>query len=104
MKPEAVLGKWYALDADRYYKIVGKNISYYKMYVTRVEGDKIWYDSFIQFEDGSVQALKVDKEASLEDFNGEVMLNYLTRTKSNMRVSLNDIGRKYGLDIRMEMS
>jgi hypothetical protein len=74
------------------------------MYVNRVENDKIYYDSFIQFEDGSIEALKVDKEASLVQFNAEIQLGYLIRSKSNIRVSLNDIGRKYGLDIRMEMS
>jgi hypothetical protein len=74
------------------------------MYVNRVENDKIYYDSFIQFEDGSIEALKVDKEASLVQFNAELKMGYLIRSKSNIRVSLNDIGRKYGLDIRMEMS
>ena len=104
MNSETLLGKWYALDANRYYQIVGKPISYYKMYVNRVENDKIHYDSFIQFQDGSIQALKVDREASLSQFNAEIQMGYLTRTKSTMRLSLNDIGRKYGLDIRMEMS
>ena len=104
MNSETLLGKWYALDANRYYQIVGKPISYYKMYVNRVENDKIYYDSFIQFEDGSIEALKVDKEASLVQFNAELKMGYLIRSKSNIRVSLNDIGRKYGLDIRMEMS
>jgi hypothetical protein len=104
MNSETLLGKWYALDANRYYKIVGKPISYYKMYVNRVENDKIYYDSFIQFEGGSIEALKVDREALIVQFNAEIQMGYLIRNKSNMRVSLNDIGRKYGLDIRMEMS
>ena len=104
MNSEKLLGKWYALDAARYYQIVGKNISYYKMYVHTVSDIHIWYDSFIQFEDGSVQALKVDKESLIIILKHEIDLGYLSRVKSDMRPSLNDIGRKYGLDIRMEMS
>ena len=104
MNSETLLGKWYALDANRYYQIVGKPISYYKMYVNRVENDKIHYDSFIQFEDGSIQALKVDREASVSQFNAEIQMGYLIRSKSTMRLSLNDIGRKYGLNIAMQLS
>jgi hypothetical protein len=104
LNSETLLGKWYALDANRYYQIVGKPISYYKMYVNRVENDKIYYDSFIQFEDGSIEALKVDREASLVQFNAEIQMGYLIRSKSTMRLSLNDIGRKYGLNIAMQLS
>ena len=104
MNTEKFLGKWYALDADRYYQIVGKSISYYKMYIHTVSDTHFWYDSFIQFQDGSVQALKVDKESEIDSLKAEIDLGYLSRVKSDMRPSLNDIGRKYGLDIRMQVS
>jgi len=104
LNSEKFLGKWYALDANRYYQILGKPISYYKMYVHTVSDTHFWYDSFIQFEGGSVQALKVDKESEIASLKHEIDLGYLSRVKSDMRPSLNDIGRKYGLDIRMQVS
>lgn len=101
---EKFLGKWYALDAARYYQVLGKNISYYKMYVHTVSDTHFWYDSFIQFEDGSVQALKVDKESEIDSLKREIDLGYLGRVKSDMRPSLDAIGRKYGLNIAMSIS
>lgn len=104
MNLEELLGKWYAVDAARYYQIVGKEISYYKMYIHRVVNDAIVYDSFIQFEDGSIQSLKVDRYAPLKEFEEEVRMGYMSKTKSTIRPQLNAIGRKYGLDITMEIS
>jgi hypothetical protein len=105
-----ILGKWYAADALRYYSTTHKNVSYYKMYITSVDEatSLIVYDSFVLFEDGAVQPLKVNREASLVDFMTEVKDGHLVRTRSefrpNMNTSLRSIGDKYGLNIVCSVS
>lgn len=96
-----LLGKWYASEPTRYYKVVlpiNKNITHYKMYVTKVTETEITYDSFLLFEDGTVKPSKVNKVTTLDEFANEVRFGYLTRSKE-IRNSLDAIGRKYNLDI-----
>lgn len=105
-----ILGKWYAADALRYYSTLDKNVSYYKMYVTSVDtaANKIVYDSFIMFDDGSIQPLKVDREAVLSQFISEVDASHLKRKRSEFRPNINNalaaIGNKYGLNITCSVS
>lgn len=99
--PVEALGKWYATDPLRYYQIVYPNnkvITHYKMYVTKATEEDITYDSFILFEDGQIQPLKVDKVTSYGEFKDEVKGGYLSRDKA-VRNSLDEIGNRYGINI-----
>lgn len=102
---QPVYGKWYALDACRYYNVIGKEMQYYKMYVTSIdeENDAFTYDSFIQV-DGKIQASKIDKVGKLSELIQEIKYGHLNRQRSEIRPNLNDIGRKYGLHISMSVS
>lgn len=102
---EALYGKWYALDACRYYMITGKEMQYYKMYVTSIneEDDSFTYDSFIQV-DGKIHASKIDKVGKLSELIAEIKAGQLNRKRSEIRPHLNDIGRKYGLHLTMCIS
>ena len=105
-----IQGKWYALDPARYYNIyypsidTNNPISYYKMYIHTVNETTFLYDSFIQFEDGKIQALKVDKESQIEVILEEIKMGYLTREKNHYRANVNKVAKKWGLDITMEVS
>lgn len=101
-----IQGKWYALDPARYYNIIGGNspISYYKMYIHTVNETTFLYDSFIQFEDGKIEALKVDKEAQIAVMLDEIKMGYLTREKNHYRANVNKVAKKWGLNITMEVS
>ena len=68
------------------------------MYVTKATEDVVVYDSFILFEDGQVQPLKVDKVTSYREFKDEVGGGFLTRDK-NVKSSLDEIGNRYGINI-----
>lgn len=102
---EPLYGKWYALDACRYYMVIGKEMQYYKMYVTSIdeENDSFTYDSFIQV-DGKIQASKIDKVGKLSELIAEIKSGQLNRKRSEIRPHLNDIGRKYGLNITMSIT
>lgn len=101
---QTLYGKWYALDACRYYMIVGKQMQYYKMYVTSIDeaSDSFTYDSFIQ-ADGKIQTSKIDKVGKLSELVAEIRGGHLNRVRSDLRPSLNAIGDKYGLNITMSM-
>lgn len=101
---ESLYGKWYALDACRYYVILNRDVQYYKMYVTSIDetNNSFTYDSFLQV-DGKVQASKIDKVGKLSELKSEIETGQLLRKRSDLRPSLTAIGNKYGLNISVSV-
>lgn len=80
---DSVLGRWYASEPTRYYQIVGKEVTAYKMYVTSIDYVKnlVYYDSFLLVNKNEVHESKVDKVTNLEELMNEINDGHLVRKR-----------------------
>lgn len=80
MDKQDLLGRWYGKEPSRYIQTIPTQATAYKLYVIDINADigRITYDSFIQMDE-NVIASKVNRTASLVEFEHEVEIGNLYR-------------------------